>query len=234
MPADRVALVTGAGGAIGGRIAARLAADGFTVVGTDLQDAPPADAAFDAYHRADVAEAGAIDRIVAAVVEAFGRLDAAVAAAGIVSRSGILDTSPEELDQAFDVNAKGCFYTVQAAYRQMVDGGGGRIVAIGSLAASVGGVFAGPAYSASKAAVEGLVRSAAKSGAEHGILVNVVAPGVTESPMTADFGWRHEEFPLGRAGRPDDMAGAVAFLCSPDSAYITGTRIDVNGGTYFA
>lgn len=230
MPGERTALVTGAAGAIGGRICAALDAAGFAVVGVDLASSAPDVECLAAYHALDVAKPGAVASAVEETVHERGRLDAAVAAAGVATRASLLETTPEELDRVLAVNVAGCFYTVQAAFGVMAGAGGGRIVTIGSLAAAVGGVFAGPAYSASKAAVEGLTRAVAKAGAADGVLANTVAPGVTESPMTADFGWRGEQFPLGRVAVPDDIAGVVAFLCSDAAAYVTGTTIHVDGG----
>jgi 3-oxoacyl-[acyl-carrier protein] reductase len=234
LPAERVALVTGAAGAIGGRIAELLARDGYTVAGTDVVAPPQPVPGVARHYLADVGRPDEIQAVVDRAVEDLGPLRAVVVAAGVASQRGLLDIDPDELDRVLRVNVVGAFFTVQAAYRHFeADGLGGRIVVLSSLAAAVGGVFAGPHYSASKAAVEGLVRSVAKSGAAKGILANTVAPGVTATPMTADFGYRDEQFPLGRVAQPDDIAGAVAYLCSDAARYMTGTTMHVNGGMYF-
>jgi 3-oxoacyl-[acyl-carrier protein] reductase len=233
LPAERVALVTGVAGGICSAVAAELSRDGFVVAGTDRvrpANGIPCLARFDA---ADITSESEVRQTVEAVADNFGRLDAVVVGAGIASQSELLSISPAELQQMVAVNLFGSFYTVQAAYRVMLRGGGGRIVVISSLAAAVGGVFAGPHYVASKAAVEGLVRSVAKSGAAHQILVNAVAPGVTATEMTAEFGYRDDQFPLGRVAQPADIVGAIAFLCGDRAGYITGITLHVNGGTHF-
>lgn len=234
MPAERVALVTGAAGAIAGRVAEALAHDGFLVAGTDRVDPSEPTPGVARHYVADITSAEEVHAMVDGVADELGPLAAVVAGAGVASQTGLLDVTAEALDRVLRVNVAGAFYTVQAAYRHFEAGGqGGRIVVISSLAASVGGVFAGPHYTASKAAVEGLVRSVAKSGAAAGILCNALAPGVTDTPMSADFGFRDEQFPLGRVAQPADIAGAAAFLCSDAARYITGITLHVNGGMYF-
>jgi len=232
LPAERVALITGAAGGIGRAVVKRLAQDGFTVVATDV--APQADLEGAAEYRpADITDPAAIAALVEGVVAGHGRLDAVLAGAGVASQLQLLDVDPDEFDRMYDVNVKGAFFTVQAAVKAMQGNGGGRIVVISSLGAAVGGVFAGPHYVSSKAAVEGLVRSVARTGAPDGILVNALAPGVTDTQMTAEFGWKHEQFPLGRAGTPEDMAGAASYLFGPDASWVTGITLHVNGGVHF-
>lgn len=233
MPAEGVALVTGAAGGICSAVASMLHRDGFVVAGTDRVEPSSPLPGVSRFDVADVTAEPEVRRTVEAVAAELGRLDAVVVGAGIASQTPLVDVTPPELEQILAVNLCGAFYTIQAAYRVMREQGGGRIVVLSSLAAAVGGVFAGPHYVASKAAVEGLVRSVAKCGAPHRILVNAVAPGVTETAMTANFGYRDEQFPLGRVAQPDDIAGGVAFLCSDAARYVTGITLHVNGGMHF-
>lgn len=234
MPDEAVALVTGAAGGIGAEVADMLSRRGFIVVGSDKAQ-PSSDVATGSrFYPMDITREPEVSATVARVVEELGRLDVVVAAAGVASRTELSDVTQEELEHVVGVNLFGSFYTVQAGYREMLRGGhGGRIIVLTSVAASVGGVFAGPHYVAAKAGLGGLVRSVARTGAPNGILVNAVAPGVTETSMTRDFPYNDEQFPLGRVGQPEDIAGAVSFLASDESAYITGTTLHVNGGVHF-
>lgn len=232
MPAERVALITGGAGGIGRAVVKRLARDGWTVVATDV--APEAEVEGAAEYRAtDISDPAAIAALVKGVVADHGHLDGVLAGAGVASQLKLLEVEPDEFDRMFDVNVKGVFFTVQAAVKAMQGNGGGRIVVVSSLGAAVGGLFAGPHYVSSKAAVEGLVRSVAKTGAADGILVNALAPGVTDTQMTAEFGWKHDQFPLGRAGTPEDIAGAASYLFSDDASWVTGITLHVNGGIHF-
>lgn len=226
-------MVTGAAGAIGARIAELLAATGLIVVGCDRVAAPEPVPGVSQHHILDITSHDDVQATFDQIADEHGQIYAVVANAGVASQTKLLDITPAELDRVMRVNVTGTFYTVQAAFRHLQRGGGGRIVAVSSLAASVGGVFAGPHYTASKAAVEGIVRAVAREGAASGILINALAPGVTATPMTADFGYRDEQFPLGRVAQPDDIAGAAVFLCSDAARYMTGTTIHVNGGMYF-
>jgi 3-oxoacyl-[acyl-carrier protein] reductase len=120
-------------------------------------------------------------------------------------------------------------------YPLMVQAGGGKIVALGSIAAKIGGVASGPAYVSAKSAVHGLMKWVAKSGAQHGVFANTIAPGPVETPMWQTVTGRappsaSASVPLGRFGQPEDIAQAILFLCSPASNWITGTVLDVNGG----
>jgi 3-oxoacyl-[acyl-carrier protein] reductase len=232
--AKGVAVVTGVAGGICSRIAELLIDDGFTVVGLDRSDVPPRSSGLAGYRNVDISNSAELNAAMDEIVTEFGGLDAVIAGAGVASQKKLLEVSEEELERVLSINVIGTFFTVQAAYRHFAQNGrGGRIVVISSLAASVGGVFAGPHYSASKAAVEGLVRAVAKEGARQQILINAVAPGVTATPMTTEFGYSDDQFPLGRVAQPDDIAGAAIFLCSDSARYITGITMHVNGGMYF-
>jgi 3-oxoacyl-[acyl-carrier protein] reductase len=161
-----------------------------------------------------------------------GRLDILVTAAGVYGRTtGIDDLDEDELEAVLAVNLKGALWCVQAALPMMRQHGGS-IVCIGSVAGKVGGVLAGPHYVASKGAVHALVKWVARTQAVHGVRANGVAPGAVETEMIRGKGYTPDYCPLGRLGRPEDVAQAVLFLASPASDYVTGTVLDVNGG-YF-
>ena len=145
------------------------------------------------------------------------------------------NSTDEEWRSILDVNLFGVLNPVRKLYPVMVKQGYGKIVALGSIAAKIGGVASGPSYVAAKSAVHGLMKWVAKSGASKGVYANVVAPGPVETPMWSKVTQRaapsaHGSVPLGRYGQPEDIAQSILFLCSPASNWITGTVLDVNGG----
>lgn len=251
--AGRVALVTGAGRGIGRAIALRLAAEGADVVVAELDAASGVEAAraVEAQGRrarsvaADVARPEASRAAVAAALETFGRLDVLVNNAGVVRARPLLEVTEADWDRTFAVNARGLFFCLQAAAREMARGGGGSIVNMASIAGRWGRPLLA-AYAASKAAVISITQSAALALAPQRIRVNAVCPGVVDTPMWAqiDREWgqavgaqpgevlaaRVAAVPLGRIETPEDVAGLVAFLGSDDAAYITGQAINVCGG----
>jgi meso-butanediol dehydrogenase/(S,S)-butanediol dehydrogenase/diacetyl reductase len=256
----RSAVVTGAAGGIGRAIALRLAADGLAVSVLDL---PSARAGLDAVVaelaaqgrtalalECDVTDAGSVDAAVAAHVERFGGLDVMVANAGVAVTAALVDTTAEQWRTTLDVNLTGVFHCYAAAARQLVaQGRGGRIIGAGSVAAHRGGKWQS-AYSATKFAVRGMSQSLAQELAEHQITVNVYSPGVVQTPMweSIDVALAGRNgtavgsemqamvagIPLGRLEVPGDVAGVVSFLASPDSAYVTGQSIVVDGGMWFS
>lgn len=180
-----------------------------------------------------------VDRIEAAMTaaEPFGGVTVAVTAAGIVRTEDILAVSECDWDSMMDVNAKGTFFTAQAAARSMIAGGRtGSIV----LVSSVGGVLGSaslPTYNAAKGAVRLIAYSLAASLGPRGIRVNAVHPGVTRTSMTTidtDLANEREaaKVPLRRIGEPDDVADAVVYLAGPLSAYVSGTSLFVDGGAH--
>jgi glucose 1-dehydrogenase len=237
---DKVVVVTGAGSGMGRATALRLAAKGARVVAADVNEAGLAEVvrAAEGVVRpevADVADRAAVDALVGAAVEAFGRIEGMVANAGVGLGKSFLDTSEEELDAVFDVNLKGVFFCGQAAARAMVAaGGGGRIVNVASTYAEVTAPDRA-AYSASKGAVRMLTKAMALDLAPHGITVNAVGPGWIRTGMNPlDDPDRvrelEETIPLGRIGTPEDVAGVIEFLLSDAASYVTGTTTFVDGG----
>ncbi len=241
--AGKTALVTGGGRGIGRAIALRLAADGADIVVADLNGAGAAAVAREitALER----RAKAVEADVAAAADAFGRLDVLVNNAGIVHVHRPDDVTEEEWDEVMNVNCKAVFFTCAAARPHLAASGRGRIVNIASIAGKLATPWWVP-YGVSKAGVISLTRSLAAAFAPDGIHVNCVCPGPVETAMWAQMNeegaprlglprgeftrMRVQSTPLGRLARPEDVAGVVSFLCSPDADYMTGQAINVSGG----
>ena len=239
----RVALVTGASRGIGRAIAAKLAAQGATVVAAarDRNAAATVEEIAAAGGKAevasvDVADAGAIDALVAGTLARHGRIDILVNNAGIARDQLMLRMKREDWDAVIATNLTAAFALTQAVLKPMIRQKSGRIVCISSVVGQSGN--AGQAnYAASKAGLIGFAKAVAQEVASRNITVNVVAPGLIETDMTrAITGDAREEWaariPLKRLGTPDDIAAAVCFLASPEASYITGQVLAVNGGMY--
>ncbi len=233
----RVAMVTGGTGGIGRAVCAALATAGARVVATDLQEdkawieATPGVR----FLRHDVTSRTETEAVIDSVMARDGRLDILVLCAGAIARTPLADSEDAEWQAMLNVNLMGVVNPLRKAYPLMVRQGGGKIVALGSIAAKIGGVASGPAYVAAKSAVHGLMKWVAKAGAQHGVFANTIAPGPVETPMWQTVTERappspNGSVPLGRFGQPEDIAQAILFLCSPQSNWITGTVLDVNGG----
>lgn len=236
----QVALVTGGARGIGASAAQALAARGASVHVSDVLDCGATVAAIEqaggaAYgHELDVRDREGCAALGREILEQHGRVDALVCNAGVCP-PGTVAGDWEQWERVLDINVNGTQNTVAAVWDAMVAARAGRIVIISSMAYYRGGVIVGSEYSTSKAALVGLSRHIARNGGEYNINCNAVAPGIIETDMTADFDKPNfDEIPLRRYGTAEDVAGPISFLCGPESAYMTGTVLNVTGGVVLA
>jgi 3-oxoacyl-[acyl-carrier protein] reductase len=237
---SKKALITGASGALGRAVAGRLAADGYEVWLHYSKNKDAADALLLSIEEAggkgllvqfDIRNQAEIDANLLPLLSRQGPIDVLVNNAGVPSEGYMMMMPEARWEEVIEINLTGFFRVTRACLKGMVQKRGGRIITIGSLAGAKGAIGQ-TAYAAAKAGLEGATRSLAMEMARWNILVNTVAPGPLDDGMASPE--QHEKFikeiPLGRLGRVEEAAGAVAFLCSDDATYITGQVISVNGG----
>lgn len=240
----RIVVLTGGNSGIGEAVALALGEEGATVailardeirsraVAAQINSSGNGTAAF---YKADLRDAESCRKAIADVVTRYGRLDALINNAGIAKLGSIVDMPLETWREVIDINLTGTFVCCQAAAREMIRAGHGRIVNVSSLV-GLRGAAERSAYAASKGGVDALTRTLAAELAPHGITVNSVAPGPVATPMTernhppARRQAIREQTPLGRYGRPEDIVGAVLFLVSDAACFITGQTLSVDGG----
>jgi NAD(P)-dependent dehydrogenase (short-subunit alcohol dehydrogenase family) len=228
-------MITGGASGIGAATARLCAQLGATPIIADRQDAASLrDEILAAGGDAETVACDVTDRAaVARAVAASGRID------GLVACSGILpfeDWDSPDWDAAFartsDVNVRGVLLCARAVLPGMIERRDGRIVLVSSVAARMGGLLSGPHYVASKGAINAVLKWLARRGAPHNVLVNGVAPGLTQTPMVAGQQANLAAIPVGRSAAPEEIAAPIAFLLSPAASYVCGLMMDVNGGVY--
>ncbi|MDQ7841730.1 MAG: 3-oxoacyl-ACP reductase family protein [bacterium] len=239
----KVALVTGASGEIGSRVAVALACEGAALVvhfGANSEAALTVVREIEAAGGqaravgADLSRPEEAAGMIAAALEAYGRLDILVNNAGIVRDGHVLSMRDEDWQAVLDTNLSGTFYCIRAVLREFLRQRRGRIINITSTAGQ-GGSTGQANYVAAKAGVIGLTRAVAREVGARGITANAVAPGyiaagMTEGPVPEDVERYLAQIPLGRAGTADDVAAAVVFLASDEAGYISGQVLNVDGG----
>ena len=238
----KVALVTGAAGAIGAAISKALAAQGALVVLVDMAAEPTQTLAKAVGGHAmivDLSDAAAVSTIATDVITRFGRIDILVNNAGILNFEKMAATSLQEWHRLHSVNVDAAFLLAQAFLPGMRASRWGRVINMSSYAAKCGGLIAGTAYSVSKAAMIGLTYSIAREVAGEGVTSNAVAPAYVMSRMVSEQLNQTQRqtqlalIPVGRFCEPEEVAHAVMFLASPLAGFITGEVIDMNGGLQF-
>jgi len=240
---SQVALITGASRGIGAAIAMQLAQQGFRVIGTATTEegASKISQTLGAFpgcagRKLDVNDAIEAEKLIESIVKDHGGLQVLVNNAGITRDTLAMRMRDDDWDAVLDTNLKAVFRMSRAVMRAMMKQRYGRIISITSVVGAAGN--AGQSnYAAAKAGVAGMTRALARELGSRNITVNCIAPGFIETDMTASLSEAQQkallgQIPLGHLGKPQDIAHAVAFLASPQAAYITGQELHVNGGMY--
>jgi len=241
---DRVAIVTGAARGIGKAIALTFLREGASVaiIDSDRERLEIFKKDLEKENKkvivisCDITKSSDVNERVDQVRKKFGRIDILVNNAGIIRRGTIETVTEEDWDRVIEVNLKGTFNCCKAVVEIMKSQEYGKIVNVSSIAGKMGDITSAPGYGPSKAGIDALTKTLARQLAPYGINVNAVSPHAIETEMSAQ--WSEERrkeiiasIPLGRLGKPEDVANAVLFLASDDASFITGEILDVNGGT---
>ncbi|MED5428154.1 MAG: glucose 1-dehydrogenase [Chloroflexota bacterium] len=243
----KVALISGGAKGMGEIEARMFAEEGASLVIADILDDRGENLASEiseisssrgcVYVHLDVRNMSEWNTVVETAIKTFGKLDILVNNAGVTSRMMLLDTPEEDWDRVLDINSKGTFLGIKATVPAMRESGGGSIVNISSQMGLVGGDFSSPQYQASKGAVRLLTKSVAVQYAAENIRCNSVHPAPIETDMTAGMRADKEKFadmirriPMGRYGKPEEVAYAVIYLASDESSFVTGSEVVVDGG----
>ena len=240
---DQVAIITGAAKGIGRSITLALVGEGAKVVPVDVNGEALQNLQVEIEKQGgqalpvacDISKSTDVTRMAEQALKAFGRIDLLVNNAGIIRRGTIETITEEDWDRVIAINLKGTFNCCRAVVGPMKRQGSGRIVNVSSIAGKLGDITSAPGYGSSKAGADALMKTLARQLAPSGIRVNAVAPHAIETEMSAQ--WPDQKrrdvlagIPLGRLGRPEDVAEAVLFLASNAASFITGEILNVNGG----
>lgn len=244
---DRVVLITGGAMGIGRALAQGCAEEGAAVVITDINEEKLRQTAADLSAAGlrceaqlmDSTNQAQIEEVLAGVKKKYGRIDGMVNNAGIAGKTAFLETSNEEFDRIININLRSTFLCCRSVARIMVEQGSGSIVNMASIAGKTGGGLMGTSsYAASKGGVIAFSKGIARELAPYNVRVNVIAPGSIDTPMTlinrdpVSYENSLKKIPLHRRGKPEDLVGAAVLLLSDLGAFMVGTTIDVNGGSY--
>lgn len=240
---DKVAVVTGANTGLGQGMCVALAQAGAKVIGVARRSCSETAELIKEFNGefaeiiADLSDVTAVNSILKSSVDKFGKVDILINNAGIILREDAVNVSEQDWDKVIDINEKTVFFLSQAFAKQFIkQGNGGKIVNIASMLSFQGGIRV-PSYTASKSAILGLTKALANEWAKYNINVNAIAPGYMATNNTTQLrndADRSDEIlsriPAGRWGTPEDMAGAVVFLCSDAASYVNGFTLAVDGG----
>lgn len=240
----RVALVTGASSGIGAATARRLAQEGATVMLTDVQDELGAKVAQGvvelggaaAYLHLDVSSEQDWETAIETTVETYGRLDILVNNAGMGDLTTLEETTLEDWHRTLEIDQTGVFLGMKAASAALAESGNGSVINISSIFGTSGGFGTSPAYHAAKGAVRTLTKNTALHWAQAGVRVNSIHPGFIDTPILDQAkGTEFEQVmlditPMGRLGRPEEVAAGVAYLASDDASFVTGLELYIDGG----
>lgn len=227
---NQVVLITGAAGGIGSALVSEFSKYKANVYPTDIKKSDHPN-----FIQADISDPDFIRRFVKQVMDREGRIDILVNNAGICPRTPVLEISREEWQKVMDINLTSIFFLSQGVMEIMIRQKSGTIVNLSSIAGKNGGTTVGAHYSASKAAIECLTKTLAKTGAPHGIRVNAVAPGIIDTDMQdgvtpEQMEQFHRSIPMKRLGTPGEVASIILVMASSLASYVTGTNIDIDGG----
>ncbi|MDE7003792.1 MAG: SDR family oxidoreductase [Oscillospiraceae bacterium] len=239
----RNALITGSARGIGRAAALLLAQHGAGIIVNDLKETPEgaqtvaqieAMGGRAAFIAADVADSASTARLCKEALDRMGHVDILVNNAGIARQNTMANISEEDWDAVIDVNLKGVFNTCKRFVPPMQERGWGRVINLSSIAGRRGSMFGDVHYSSAKAGVIGFTKCLAKICGPQGVTVNAVAPGIVKTQILSE---EHEQasqafIPLGRTASPEEIASVILFFASDMSSYVTGTVLDVNGGSY--
>jgi NAD(P)-dependent dehydrogenase (short-subunit alcohol dehydrogenase family) len=236
----KTALVTGAAGGIGKATAQLMAREGAAVVVADVQDALGKETVVEIeqaggkalFLHLDVTDEAAWAQAVATIKETYGGLDILVNNAGISEPTALEETTFETYQKVVAVTQHSVFHGMKAAAELLKASGAGSVVNISSIFAASGGFGSSPAYHAAKGAVRSLTKNVAIEWAPLGVRVNSVHPGFVKTPMMGDMDTKplDDVTPLGRVGRPEEIAAAILFLASDEASFVTGSELYVDGG----